>query len=94
VDNFAVSAEYRERSRNAFQKPSLFRRLDWHVNCSSDGDASFFERSIYEKIENRKRFYDLSPVLWSRGNWVKAGFWLAIGFVFLIADNLWMKKNA
>lgn len=21
-------------------------------------------------------------------NWIKAGFWLAIGFVFLLADNL------
>jgi hypothetical protein len=24
-------------------------------------------------------------------NWVKAGFWVAIGIVFLVADN--MKKN-
>jgi hypothetical protein len=26
-------------------------------------------------------------------NWVKAGFWLAIGIVFLVADNL-KSKNA
>ena len=27
-------------------------------------------------------------------NWLKAAFWLAIGFVFLVADNLWSKKAA